>query len=80
MGRESDGDGMSNLPEDRQQIVELAKYMFMEAVAPWHYWFAWFPVKTWDGRLAWLSFVKRQRYHTNPWLDGCYFQKWVYSL
>lgn len=29
-------------------------------VGPWHVWFAWHPVWTWDGRLTWLRTVKRR--------------------
>lgn len=34
--------------------------MFSEAIGPWETWFAWHPVRTFDGHLVWLTDVRRR--------------------
>ncbi len=34
--------------------------MFCAPVAPWHDWFAWFPIRTYDQQLVWLKKVRRR--------------------
>jgi len=46
------------------------KPMFGKPVAPWHWWFAWRPVFTWDNRLVWLVPVKRRRIQKHSYLSG----------
>ena len=36
------------------------KMMFVDPVGPWGWWFAWFPVRTYDKRLVWLRWVRRR--------------------
>ena len=53
--------------------------MFGDPVAPWHLWFAWFPVRTWDGRLVWLSKVKRRLIQKHTYLSGPSYDWWEYE-
>jgi len=46
------------------------KPLFGAPVSPWHWWFAWYPVKTWDGRYCWLVPVMRRRIQKHNYLDG----------
>jgi hypothetical protein len=46
------------------------KPMFGYPVGPWHWWFAWYPVRTWDGRMTWLRKVKRRLVQKNLHLSG----------
>lgn len=40
----------------RNQRFEIRK----ERLTKWHYWFAWWPVETHDGRYVWLEGVARR--------------------
>jgi hypothetical protein len=46
---------------DSVTVADPAQPMFGNAIADWHGWFAWKPVKTWDGRWRWLTIVERRR-------------------
>jgi hypothetical protein len=39
-------------------------------VGDWHAWFAWKPVRTFDGRLCWLRWVKRRYIQKHACLSG----------
>ena len=43
--------------------------MFGEPIAPWHYWFAWHPIRTWDGRWVWLRKVQRRLIQRHQYID-----------
>lgn len=45
-----------------------------------HDWFAWHPIKTWDGRCVWLKTVGRRRVFKKPFLDGPHWEFWAYSI
>lgn len=60
-------------------LAMLAVPQFGDPSGPWCRWFAWYPVKTVDGRLAWLYGIWRRRYHTKGYLDGPQFKWWVYA-
>jgi len=45
---------------------------------PWHRWFAWHPVETYDGGWQWLRFIERRRIHKKPHLDGSPYRWWQY--
>lgn len=53
-------------------------YEFTFYIAPPRRWFAWFPVKTYDGEWAWLRRVLRRRRQTLPFLDGPCITSWTY--
>jgi len=40
------------------------KYLFANPIGQWHWWFAWLPVKTWDGRWVWLKKIQRRLMQT----------------
>ncbi|QIG76661.1 hypothetical protein EVC28_037 [Rhizobium phage RHph_I1_23] len=44
--------------------------MFGEPVGPWHDWFAWFPIRTYDQRLVWLRWVRRRSILKHWYLHG----------
>jgi len=44
--------------------------LFGEPVGPWHDWFAWKPVHTYDQRLVWLRWVKRRCIQKHSYLTG----------
>jgi len=46
------------------------KPAFCDPVSPWHYWFAWRPVFTWDGRFVWLRTVLRRKMQKKLHLNG----------
>lgn len=52
--------------------------MFMFPIGPWHDWFAWFPVRTYDHRWAWLRSIRRRRLQTHDYLDGPMSCCWQY--
>ena len=58
--------------------------MFSQYASPWHKWFAWRPVTTWDGRLVWLKVVYRRRIFPSLLIEGCadpwmeYHSPWGY--
>jgi len=47
-------------------------------VAPWHWWFAWHPVRTFDGRLIWLRWVKRRLVQLHDHIDRGPDRWWQY--
>jgi hypothetical protein len=52
--------------------------MFGFPAGPWHRWFAWFPVETFDGGWKWLTFIERRRIHKKASLDGPPHRWWQY--
>jgi hypothetical protein len=55
------------------------QYQFGRHVGPARPWFAWFPVKTFYGRWAWLKTVSRQRVAKLACLDGPDWAFWSYA-
>ena len=53
---------------------------FGDAVAPWHIWFAWRPVRTWDFRWVWLRKVRRRLIQLHWYLYGGPEHWWQYAL
>ena len=49
-------------------------------LSPWHWWFAWRPVRTWDGRIVWLVPVKRRRVWLEPKCPGPCIDHWDYHF
>jgi len=58
--------------------MDDAEPYFGDPIGPWHPWFAWRPVRTFDGRWTWLRTVKRRRIQLKPHLDGGMPQWWQY--
>lgn len=54
--------------------------MFGDPIGPWHPWFAWLPVRSYDHRLAWMRFVSRRRIQLHHYLTGGPDQWWQYSI
>jgi hypothetical protein len=53
--------------------------LFGDPVGPWHDWFAWFPVRTYDDQLCWLRLVRRRRIQAHHYLSGpCPSAWWQY--
>ena len=60
-------------------MSDHAKPQFGFPVAAWHFWFAWFPIRTFDGRLTWLRRVKRRLIQKHDYLNGGPTNWWQYS-
>lgn len=56
------------------------KPMFADPVGPKRRWFAWRPVRLFDGTLVWRRWVVRVRFQSKSWLDGPLLSFWVYYL
>ena len=56
------------------------KMMFGDPVGPWHDWFAWFPIRTYDQRFAWFRWVRRQSVQKHQYLDGGPDFWWRYHI
>ena len=54
--------------------------LFGTPIAPWHWWFSWHPVGTWDGRIVWLVPVMRRRIQKHSYLTGPDFNWWEYHF
>lgn len=46
------------------------KPMFGDPIGPWRPWFAWYPVRSYDGVLLWLCKVGRRRIQKHDYLIG----------
>lgn len=46
------------------------KPMFGDPVGPWHQWFAWKPVRSYDQRLIWLRRCWRRTIQKHQYLYG----------
>ena len=51
-------------------MAEAPLPMFGDPCGEWHRWFAWRPVRSYDGRLAWLRFVSRRGIQKHQYLHG----------
>lgn len=58
---------------------ETFKYTFANPSEPWRKWFAWHPVRCWDGRMMWLRFGYRRRMALKKDLIPIGNEFWVYS-
>jgi hypothetical protein len=54
-------------------------YAFGDPSGPRHLWFAWYPVKKFYGKWAWLERVSRQRIIKKSYLDGPDWAFWSYA-
>ena len=45
-------------------------YRFAAPAGPWRSFYAWTPVRTWDGVWAWLRPMRRRRIVTHAYLPG----------
>jgi hypothetical protein len=50
------------------RMKDDARPQFGFPVAPWHLWFAWRPVRTFDGRWVWLRTVRRRLIQKHDYL------------
>jgi len=54
---------------------------FGDIIGPWHRWFAWHPVSTYDCRWLWLRFVNRVCVQKHDYLSGGGPYFWfIYSI
>lgn len=53
---------------------------FGDPVGPWRSWFAWKPVRTFDGVWMWLRRVKRRRIQKHDYLPGGPDFWWQYAM
>lgn len=51
---------------------------FGDPVGPWHWWFAWKPVRTYDNRRVWLRWVRRRNVQKHEYLHGGGDRWWQY--
>jgi len=49
---------------------DAAQPRFGNPVGPWHWWFAWRPIKTYDRRTVWLRWVLRRCIQKHEYLTG----------
>lgn len=56
------------------------KMMFGDPIGPWHDWFAWFPIRTYDQRFAWFRWVRRQSVQKHQYLTGGADFWWRYHI
>lgn len=56
------------------------KMMFTDPVGPWHWWFAWHPVRTFDQRLVWLRWCRRRCMQKHQYLYGGPDFSWQYHI
>lgn len=54
-------------------------FAFGVYVGPTTPWFAWRPVRLWDGRWTWLRHVYRRRVAKRCALPGPHWEFWAYS-
>ena len=66
-------------PEGPRVTPAWPGYAFGIYLSPPHRWFAWRPVRLWDGRLAWGRTVWRRRVFKRPYLDGPDWAFWAYA-
>jgi hypothetical protein len=57
-------------------INKIPSSQFGDVIAPWHKWFAWKPVKTWDHRTVWLRNILRRPIQFKSNLDGPCVKGW----
>lgn len=48
---------------------ENHKFLYSFPVGKWYKWFAWKPVKTWDGKWKWLVIVERRLQQMHEYLS-----------
>jgi len=58
--------------------AQIASPLFGEPIGPWHKWFAWRPVRTYDGRIVWGRYVLRRRIQKKLHLHRGLEQWWQY--
>ena len=62
-------------------VRQIPSPMFGDPVSPWHYWFAWHPIVTWDSRFVWLRKVQRRLIQKHQHLShGGDDQWWQYHF
>lgn len=50
--------------------------MFGSPIGPWHDWFAWKPVRTYDERLVWFRWVRRRNIQLHSYLPSRGPDRW----
>jgi len=50
--------------------MKIPDLIFGSPIGPWHKWFAWRPVFTYDRRFVWMKTVWRQAIQKHDYLDG----------
>lgn len=61
---------MSTYKELRNAALFNLGPAFGDFVGPWFEWFAWRPIKTYNGRTAWLRKVWKRRVQAHDYLSG----------
>lgn len=51
-------------------------FKFADRISPWHTWFAWYPVRTYDGRWRWLKRLRRARMQNHDYLSFVALEQW----
>ena len=69
----------------RRRLDQLVRHipspLFGDPVSPWHFWFAWRPVFTWDRRFVWLHRIHRRLIQKHQYLStGGNDQWWQYHF
>jgi hypothetical protein len=59
--------------------ADVAAPLFGDPVGPWHSWFAWWPVRSFDNRIIWLRFCSRRCIQKHQYLDGGSDFWWQYT-
>jgi hypothetical protein len=49
-------------------------------LGPYHEWFAWRPVQTYDRGYVWMRYVWRRRIQKHDYLDGPDMRWWQYKF
>jgi hypothetical protein len=62
-----------------EELLNGATPLFGAPVAEWHRWFAWRPVRTYDGRWSWLLFLYRRQIQKHQYLYGGPDFWWQYA-
>jgi hypothetical protein len=61
------------------RLDDIPNPLFGVPVAPWHMWFAWRPVRTWDGQIIWMRWVWRRWIQKKLHLIGATTMWWQYA-
>lgn len=47
-----------------------SKPLFADPITDWMPWFAWRPVRTWEGEWVWWKWIERRLCQNHSWLYG----------
>lgn len=59
--------------------MSIPAFCYADRVGPPRRWFAWRPVKTFDGCWVWLRFIVRFRMQKKEYLPGSDYPWWAYA-